>query len=55
MTRQTLMGCYRACFMPCESTGVPFAADAIISNPAALGNIHIAEALGIPLSMSYSE
>lgn len=53
--RQMLMGCYRACFMPCESTGVPFAADAIISNAAAVGNIHIAEALGIPLTMSYSE
>lgn len=49
------MGCYRACFMPCDSTGVSFAADAIISNPATVGNIHIAEALGIPLTMSYSE
>lgn len=49
------MGCYRACFMPCEGTKIPFAADAIISNPAAVGSVHIAEALGIPLSMSCSE
>lgn len=55
LVKQTLMGCYRACFVPCEGTGVPFAADAIISNAAAVGSVHIAEALGLPLTMSDRE
>jgi hypothetical protein len=45
---------YRSTFMPCPQTGGPFAAEAIISNPPAFAHIHTAEALGIPLTMSFS-
>ncbi|KIO22728.1 glycosyltransferase family 1 protein [Tulasnella calospora MUT 4182] len=36
-----------------EESGTPFAADAIISNPPAFAHIHCAEALGIPLHLSF--
>lgn len=55
MVKAMLVGCYRACFSPNERTKLPFAADAIISNPPAFAHIHVAEALGIPLLMSFSE
>lgn len=54
MVKTMLMGCYRACFVPNESTKQPFGADAIISNPPAFAHVHVAEALGIPLVMSFS-
>lgn len=46
---------YRSAFMPCPQNGAAFAADAIISNPPAFAHIHTAEALGIPLIMSFSK
>ncbi len=52
--RQILRGCYRATFAPDDLTGQPFAADAIISNPPAFAHVHVAEALGVPLTMSFS-
>lgn len=55
MVKEMLEGCYLACFSPNETTGQPFGADAIISNPPAFAHIHVAEALGIPLLMSFSE
>jgi len=55
MVKNILIGCYRACFSPNETTGKLFAADAIISNPPSFAHIHCAEALGIPLIMSFSE
>lgn len=55
MVKQILMGCYKASFSPNEDTKQPFAADAIISNPPTFAHIHVAEALGIPLIMSFSE
>lgn len=55
MVKQMLQGCYLACFSNHERTKRPFAADAIISNPPAFAHIHVAEALGIPLLMSFSE
>ncbi|WVQ68634.1 uncharacterized protein L199_006843 [Kwoniella botswanensis] len=54
MTSDMLRGFYRSTFCPDQSTGRPFTADAIISNPPAFGHIHIAEALGIPLHMSFT-
>lgn len=54
MVKEMLMGCYRACFSPNEQNGQPFGADAIISNPPAFAHIHVAEALGIPLLMSFT-
>ena len=48
-------GCWLSCHSPCPSTGRTFAADAIISNPPAFAHVHCAEALGIPLLMSFSK
>jgi sterol 3beta-glucosyltransferase len=48
-------GCWRACHQPDDESGRPFAADAIISNPPAFAHVHCAEALGIPLLLSFSE
>jgi hypothetical protein len=50
-----LDGFYRSTFEPNNTTRQPFAADAIISNPPAFAHVHIAEALGLPLLMSFSE
>lgn len=55
MTGDMLQGFYRSCFENDPETEAPFAADAIISNPPAFANIHVAESLGIPLIMSFSE
>jgi len=54
MTAAYLKGFYNSTFFPDRRNG-PFAADAIISNPPAFAHIHVAEALGIPLHMSFSE
>jgi hypothetical protein len=51
---QMLRNFYRSCFTPCPQTGEAFAVDAIISNPPAFAHIHVAEALGVPLTMSFS-
>jgi sterol 3beta-glucosyltransferase len=53
MLGQILEGCWNACFQP-DTNQVPFIADAIISNPPAFAHIHCAEALGIPLQLSFS-
>ncbi|KAJ7765789.1 glycosyltransferase family 1 protein, partial [Mycena metata] len=47
-------GCWLSCHSPCQDTGRTFAADAIISNPPAFAHVHCAEALGIPLLLSFS-
>ncbi|KAI3615744.1 glycosyltransferase family 1 protein [Moniliophthora roreri] len=54
MLAEMIDGCWRSCHLPCPQTGRTFAADAIISNPPAFAHIHCAEALGIPLSMSFT-
>ncbi|CAK9780585.1 UDP-Glycosyltransferase/glycogen phosphorylase [Cutaneotrichosporon oleaginosum] len=51
MVKEMLVGCYLSCF---SRGGDDFAADAIISNPPAFAHIHVAEALGIPLLMSFT-
>jgi len=51
---QILDGCWRSCYEPDDESGNTFAADAIISNPPAFAHIHCAEALGIPLHLSFS-
>lgn len=53
MTRTMLEGFYHSCYEPHHS-GRPFAADAIISNPPSFAHVHVAEALGLPLIMSFS-
>ena len=48
-------GCWKACYEPDDTSGHIFAADAIISNPPAFAHVHCAEALGIPLQLSFSK
>ncbi|KAG7086366.1 hypothetical protein E1B28_002326 [Marasmius oreades] len=54
MLTEMIDGCWGSCHSPCPKTGRTFAADAIISNPPAFAHIHCAEALGIPLLMSFT-
>ena len=54
MTAVMLDGFWESTFHPDPVSGKPFAVDAIISNPPAFAHIHIAEALGVPLMMSFS-
>jgi len=55
MLNEMINGCWDSCHSPCPITGKAFAADAIISNPPAFAHVHCAEALGIPLLLSFSE
>ncbi|KAG8891755.1 hypothetical protein FRB99_003383, partial [Tulasnella sp. 403] len=54
MLGEILDGCWKACYLANDETGQPFLADAIISNPPAFAHIHCAEALGIPLHLSFT-
>lgn len=56
MVAEILEGCFLSCFAPDPgSEGESgFAADAIISNPPTFAHIHCAEALGIPLLLSFT-
>ncbi|KAF5930614.1 hypothetical protein HYC85_031487 [Camellia sinensis] len=42
-----------ACKEPDMDSGIPFKADAIIANPPVYGHTHVAEALKVPLHLSY--
>lgn len=55
MTATLLEGFYKSTYEPDPVSQRPFAADAIISNPPAFGHVHIAEALGLPLLMTFSK
>ena len=52
---EILNGCWKACTQADGPNGQPFIADAIIANPPSFAHIHIAEALGIPLQISFSK
>ncbi|CAE6371372.1 unnamed protein product [Rhizoctonia solani] len=56
MVAEILEGCFASCFAPDYASGeeTGFAADAIISNPPTFAHIHCAEALGIPLLLSFT-
>ncbi|CAE6464930.1 unnamed protein product, partial [Rhizoctonia solani] len=56
MVGEILEGCFASCFAPDLGSGeeTGFAADAIISNPPTFAHIHCAEALGIPLLLSFT-
>ncbi|CAK5279180.1 unnamed protein product [Mycena citricolor] len=54
MLTQVMEGCWSACHSPSTRTGQAFVADAIISNPPAFAHVHCAEALGIPLLLSFT-
>jgi sterol 3beta-glucosyltransferase len=55
MTGAMLKGFYRSTYFADPVSGEQFAADAIISNPPTFAHVHVAEALGLPLLMSFSE
>ncbi|KAJ3732112.1 glycosyltransferase family 1 protein [Lentinula guzmanii] len=46
--------CWKSCHSPDPQSGRPFVADAIISNPPAFAHIHCAEAMGIPLLLTFT-
>ncbi|KAG9082424.1 hypothetical protein FS749_006850 [Ceratobasidium sp. UAMH 11750] len=56
MVGEILEGCFQSCFDQddLQDGGALFAADAIISNPPTFAHIHCAEALGIPLLLSFT-
>ncbi|CAE6356862.1 unnamed protein product [Rhizoctonia solani] len=56
MIGEMLEGCFASCFAPDHGSNeeAGFAADAIISNPPTFAHIHCAEALGIPLLLSFT-
>ncbi|KAJ4479995.1 glycosyltransferase family 1 protein [Lentinula aciculospora] len=54
MLSTMMEGCWKACHSPDAETGRSFVADAIISNPPAFAHIHCAEAMGIPLLLSFT-
>ncbi|CAE6429532.1 unnamed protein product [Rhizoctonia solani] len=55
MVAEYLDGCWKACYEPDDDEDqLSFAADAIISNPPAFAHVHCAEALGIPLQLSFT-
>lgn len=43
-----------ACIEPDRETGVPFRAQAIIANPPVFGEVHVAEALGVPVHILFT-
>ncbi|BEI85719.1 hypothetical protein CcaverHIS002_0600060 [Cutaneotrichosporon cavernicola] len=49
-----LNGFARSCSEPDQASNVPFAADVIISNPPSFAHVHVAEALGLPLIISFT-
>lgn len=53
MLKEMIHGCWAACTQAAD-TGRPFIADTIIANPPSFAHIHCAEALGIPLLMSFT-
>ncbi|KAL7410756.1 hypothetical protein BDY24DRAFT_398395 [Mrakia frigida] len=54
MISEIMNGCYKASFSPDPETGRSFAADALIANPPSFAHIHLAEALGLPLQLSFT-
>ncbi|PBK62940.1 UDP-Glycosyltransferase/glycogen phosphorylase [Armillaria solidipes] len=54
MLAEMIKGCWLSCHSPCPRTWRMFAADAIIANPPSFAHIHCAEALGIPLLLSFN-
>jgi sterol 3beta-glucosyltransferase len=54
MLGEMLTGCWGACTQADPSNPKGFVADAIISNPPAFAHVHCAEALGVPLQLTFS-
>ena len=67
---EIMKGCWRSCIEtgngtedvdysriytnPCETSDMPFIADAIIANPPSFAHVHCAERLGIPLHLMFT-
>ncbi|KAJ3846924.1 glycosyltransferase family 1 protein [Lentinula lateritia] len=54
MLSTMMEGCWKSCHSTDPQTGRPFVADAIISNPPAFAHIHCAEAMGIPVLLTFT-
>ncbi|TFK67117.1 glycosyltransferase family 1 protein [Pluteus cervinus] len=54
MLQEMIDGCWKACTTPLDPAGELWVVDAIISNPPAFAHVHCAEALGIPLQLSFT-
>ncbi len=57
MVREIIQSTWKAC-TECDENDVhslPFVVDAIISNPATLGHIHVAEALAVPMHIMFPQ
>ncbi|KZT54368.1 glycosyltransferase family 1 protein [Calocera cornea HHB12733] len=54
MCAEMLDGFYASLTAPDAKTRRPFVADAIIANPPSFAHVHVAEALGLPLLMSFT-
>ncbi|KAF6843733.1 UDP-glucose,sterol transferase [Colletotrichum musicola] len=54
MVEEMLGGFWDACIKPDTTTGRPFVADAIISNPPSFAHVHCAQALGIPVHLMFT-
>ncbi|OHW90252.1 glycosyltransferase family 1 protein [Colletotrichum incanum] len=54
MIGEMLEGFWAACIRPDIVTGLPFVADAIISNPPSFAHVHCAQALGIPVHIMFT-
>ena len=54
LIKTSMTDCWNACTQPAGPGQPQFIADAIIANPFAFAHIHCAEALGIPVHLTFS-
>lgn len=57
MVKEIIKSTWKACteIDPNDPEETPFLVDAIVSNPATMGHIHVAEALGVPLHIMFPQ
>lgn len=57
MVKEIIKSTWKACTEvdPSDENETPFVVDAIISNPATMGHIHVAEALAVPLHIMFPQ
>ncbi len=57
MVKEIIKSTWKACTEvdPDDPEETPFVVDAIVSNPATMGHIHVAEALGVPLHIMFPQ
>ncbi|RSM17141.1 hypothetical protein CDV31_004034 [Fusarium ambrosium] len=54
MMADILQGCWLSCISPDPVSGVPFVADAIITNPPSFAHVHCGQALGVPVHIMFT-